>query len=243
MSADEMRALGFAPDSPEIDYGVRWGEERNVRVSFAPHGDGNGGYLYAHDPGADRYLLLAAHTTAERADAAWHELVACSAAPDGYLAFAALDAAPMPIEQANRLLVHCVDREIAAHHDFVASANDAPVRFDAAYAVVVQRSARVAAEDLQIAAARVANPNGAPVVVNYRVRNGSGWTGRVAGASLDSVAMQARRIQDVAVRHGRAVQATSVAQGHTIVAANRVPQLAFIADRPLVPSAAPTLDL
>lgn len=129
------------------------------------------------------------------------------------------------------------------HHYFIASANDAPVRFDAAYAVVVQRSARVAAEDLQFAAARVANPNGAPVVVHYRVLNASGWTGRVAGASLESAATQARRIQDVAVRQGRAVQATSVAQGCTTLAASRVPQLAFLADRPLVPSVAPTLDL
>jgi hypothetical protein len=243
VSADEMRALGFAPGGPEIDYGLRWGEQWNVRVSFAPYGDGVGGYLYAHDRAVDRYLVLAAHTTADRVDAAWHELIACAAGSDGYLAFATLDGAAMPIERADRLLLHCVDRELAAHHDFLASANDEPVRFDAAYAVVVQRSARVAAEDLQIAAARAANPNGAAVMVRYRVLDASAWTGRVAGASLDSAAAQARRIQDVAAGHHRAVQATSVAQGHTTVAASRVPQLAFLAHGPLVPSVVPTLDL
>jgi hypothetical protein len=74
MPADEMPAMGFVRGGPEIDYGMRWGEGRNVRVSFAPHGDCPGGYLYAHDRSADRCLLLAAHTTPDQVGAAWQEL-------------------------------------------------------------------------------------------------------------------------------------------------------------------------
>jgi hypothetical protein len=241
LPADEMRAIGFEPGGPEIDYGMRWGEERNIRVSYALHGDCPGGYLYAHDRDADRYLLLAAHTTPDQVDAVWRELVACTPSPDAYLAFASLDGAAMPVEQAQQLLLHCLDREMSAHHDFVASGTDDPVRVGAAYAVVVQRSARVAAEDLQVEAVRAANPDVEPVVIRYRVLGDSRWTGRVAGEDLDSTAREAERIEALAGRHELALQATSVSQGHATVAATRVPELAFLARRAEVMPAAPTL--
>jgi hypothetical protein len=243
LAADEMRALGFVPGGPEVDFGLRWGERKNIRVSFAPLEGSASGYLYAHDPTLDRYLLLAARTTVDQVDAAWCELLACSASPDGYLALAALDLPDeqVPSELAQQLLLHCVDGEMAAHQDFITSGVDEPVRFDAAYALVVQRSARVAAEDLQIAAVRSANPGSDPVVVRYRVLGESRWTGRIAANCLGSAAEGARQIQEVADRHGLEVQATSVTHGHSVVAAARVPDLGSIAQRAEIPGSAPRL--
>jgi hypothetical protein len=70
-----------------------------------------------------------------------------------------------------------------------------------------------------------------------------GWTGRVAGDCLESAAVEARRVQRVADRHHIAVQATSVTQGHSSVAAARVPELGFIARRADAVPAAPTLSI
>jgi hypothetical protein len=225
--------MGFEAAGPEIDYGMRWGERGDVRVSFAPHGDCTGGYLCAHDRSADRYLLLAAQTTAARVDAAWRELTACTSSPDGYLAFAVLDGrnGPMPLERSRRLVLHCLDREMAAHVDFTASSTDRPARFDLGYAVIVQRAARVAAEDLHIDAVRAASEDREPVLIRYRLLDDSGWTGRMAGTSLESATSNARQVLDVAERHRLAVQATSVTQGHTTVAAARAPELGFAVHR------------
>jgi hypothetical protein len=228
MSGDELRALGFAPSGPEIDYGMGWGEGHDVRVSLAPQAD-RGGFLYAHDRTADRYMLLAAHTTAEQVEAAWQELIACAPCPDAFLAFTALSDAAMPVDQARQLLLDCVEREMAAHQDFIASGVDAPVRVDAAYGVVVQRSARIAAEDLQIDAVRAANPDDDPVIIRYRVLGDSRWTGRVAGADLNSATGEAQQLETVANHHQLTLQATSVSQGHTTVAAARVPELGTLA--------------
>jgi hypothetical protein len=242
ISSDEMRALQFVPAGAEIENGRRWGEQRNIRICFAPHADGHGGYLYAHDASTDRYLLLAAHTTRAQVEAVRRELNGCTATSDGYLALAALDGAALPVEQARGLLLHCVDREMTAHQDFLASSAAEPVRFDAAYAVVVQRSARVAAEELQIDSARAVT-GAAPVVIRYRVPDVAGWTGRVAGECLAAATAEARRIERIAGRHDIAVQATSVNQGHASVAAARVPELGFIAHRAEVPPGAPRLGM
>ena len=90
LSAEQMRAMGFTPGGPEIDYGTTWGERHDVRVSFAPHRDRGDGYLYAHDPGTDRYLILAAQTTPALVEPVWLELLERTASPDGYLALAGL---------------------------------------------------------------------------------------------------------------------------------------------------------
>lgn len=232
----QFRAMGFEPGAPEIDYGMRWGDSRNIRVSFAPYGDRDGGFLYAHDPGTDRDLLLAAHTTPERVDAASRDLTAATASPDGYLAFVSLahDGAstPMTLREAQALLSHCLDRELTAYKGYVTGASDAPTRFDAGFDVIVQRSARVAAEDLLLDAAKAASPDAEPVVVRYRLLEEPGWSGRVAGSDLESACAVMSHAVAVAGRHDLKLQATSVTHGHTTVAAARVPDLALAAVPP-----------
>lgn len=232
----QFRALGFEPGGPEIDYGMCWGETGNVRVSFAPYGDRDGGFLYAHDPRTDQDLLLAAHTTAERVDAAWRELGADTHTPDGYLELASLvDGAapePMPLREAQALLSHCLDRELAAYRQCVAGTSDVPTRFDAVFNVVVQRSARVAAEDLLLDAARAVSPDAEPVIVRYRLLDEPGWTGRAAGPDLESACAMTSHAAAIAGRHELKLQATSVTHGHSTVAAARIPELAFAAHRP-----------
>ena len=227
MPAEELKDLGFTPGGPEIDYGMRWGEQQCVRVSYAPHIEHDDGYLYAYDGAIDRYLVLAAHTTPHAVEAAWRELTACTSAPDAYLAFAALDEQPLPMDQAHDLLLHCVDREFSAYRNFSESIIDAPVRFDAAHAVVVQRAARVAAEQILVASVSVAKPEDAPVVIRYRITDENSWAGRVAGPDLESTADTLRSIDQLGQQHGLTVQATSVTQGHATVAAARVPELDF----------------
>jgi hypothetical protein len=243
LPAAELRAMGFEACGPEIDYGMRWGEHRDIRVSFSPYDGRDDGYLYAHDRSADRYLIVAAHTTAERVDAAWRELNATTSSPDAYLVLASLDHGdrPMPVTQARSLLLHCVDRELAAHHDYVAGGNAGQSRFDTAHSVVVQRSARVAAEDLQLAAVRADIGGGQPVVVRYRILGQSGWVGRVAGSTLESACAETRHVQDTAFRHQLDVQATSLSHGHSIVAAARIRELEFATPEPPAPAIAPQI--
>lgn len=243
MPAEELQALGFTPGGPEIDYGMRWGETRAVRVSFAPYAERDGGYLYAQDRGTGRCLLLASDTTADKVDAAWRELTAATAEPDGYLALAALNEQPLSLQRARELLDDCVAREMTAYRSFVDTDTGGRARFDAAHAVVVQRAARVSAEDLLIDAARAAGDELGPVVVRYRILDESCWTGRVAGTSLEAAAEQTRGIQQAADEHQLRLQATSVTQGNTTISAVRVPELAFAATRPQVVSAAPRLAL
>lgn len=243
MPAEELQARGFAPGGPEIDYGMRWGETRGIRVSFAPYADRDGGYLYAQECGSGRCLLLATNTTADRVDAAWRELTAVTAEPDGYLALAALNEQPLSLDRARELLDDCVAREMGAYRSFVDIDTDGRARFDAAHAVVVQRAARVSAEDLLIDAVHAAGDELGPVVVRYRILDESCWTGRAAGTTLGAAAEQTRSILHTADEHRLKLQATSVTQGNTTISAVRVPELAFAATRPQVVSAAPRLAL
>jgi hypothetical protein len=238
MPTEELQAMGFEPSGPEIDYGMRWGEHRNVRVSFAPH-DESGGYLYAHDSATDQALLLATHTTASRVDAAWQELTASTSSPDGYLALAALDGddAPMPVKQSRELLFHCIDREMDAYTAFTAAGTDVPTRFDLAHALIVKRSARIAAEGLHVDAARAVSEDREPVVIRYRVLAETSWTGRLAATNLDTAASDVRHVLDLAEGHHLTMQPTSVSHGHSTVAAARVPELDFAVHRREPPSA------
>jgi hypothetical protein len=243
MPARELRALGFEPGGPEIDFGMRWGEQQCVRVSFAPYAERDDGYLYAYDRASDRYLVLAEHTTAQAVDAAWRELNACTTAPDAYLALVALDEQPLPIDQAQALLLHCVDREFSAYRDFIQTSNDAPVRVDAAHAVVVQRAARAAAEQILRESVSATRPESAPVIVRYRITEESNWTGRVAALDLDSAAEILRRIDQLGRERDLSIQATSASQGNATVAADRVPELGFARTHGPVIAEAPRLAL
>lgn len=242
-TAEELSALGFSPAGPEIDYGMRWGEHHCVRVSYAPHADQPDGYLYAHDRASDRYLLLAAHTTPQAVDAAWRELNACTTAPDAYVALAALDEQPLPLDQAQALWLHCVDREFKAYRDFAETSSDAPVRVDAAHAVVVQRSARTAAEQILLESASAADPSTAPVVVRYRITDETGWAGRIAATDLSGASENMRKIDQLGRQHGLTVQATSATQGNATVAAARVPELEFASTQAPLATDAPRLAL
>src|SRR5437868_10082516 len=91
MAVGEMHALGFDQVTPEIDYGTSWGEQGQVRVSFAPHADRDGGFLYAYDRAADRYLVLAGQTTPDQVEGVWRELLDRMSMPDGYLVLSVLD--------------------------------------------------------------------------------------------------------------------------------------------------------
>jgi hypothetical protein len=229
MPGAELRDLGFIAAGPEIDYGMRWGEERSVRVSYAPQADLEHGFLYAYDKLRDRYLVLAAHTTPHAVQVAWSELEACTASPDAYLALASLDDRPLTLERARALLLHCLAGEFTAYREFIGTDVSGRVRVDAAHAVVVQRSARVSAEKLMLQSASAANPEGAPVVVRYRVAGERGWVGQVPDTDLNSAVVGMRRVADFARCHDLSVQATSVARGHATVAAARIPELEFVA--------------
>lgn len=241
--ADELRARGFTPAGPEIDYGMRWGQQQCVRVSYAPYADQNEGYLYAYDRASERYLLLATHTTPQAVDAAWRELNACPTAPDAYLAFAALDQQPLAFGDARTLLLHCVDRELSAYREFVDSSSDAPVRIDAAHAVVVQRSARVAAEQILAESAGAACSPESPITVRYRVIEENGWSGRVAAPDLEHGVDLMRSIREIGQQHNLTIQATSATQGNSTVAAARVPELEFACPRAALTADAPRLAL
>jgi hypothetical protein len=247
LPSEQFRAMGFEPGGPEIDYGMRWGERGDIRVSFAPHGDHNGGFLYAHDPATDRCLLLAAHTTADRVGAAWRELISYTVSPDGYLALASLDhdvvAPPMSVGQAQGLLLHCLDRELIAYQDYVIGSDDVPTRGDAAFGVIVQRSARVSAEQLLVDAARAEGTDAEPVVIRYRMLEEPGWSGSVAGVDLESARLATKNLLEVARRHHLTLQATSVTHGHSAVSAARVPELALAATRPSLAANVPTIGI
>jgi hypothetical protein len=240
----QFRAMGFEPGGPEIDCGMRWGDARTVRVSFAPYGGRDDGFLYAHDPSTDRDLLLVAHATLEQVDAAWRELNGTTASTDGYLALASLvqdgTSEPMTLRDAQALLSHCLDREFTAYERYVTGAGDAPTRFDAGFGVIVQRSARVAAEDLLLDTARAASPDAEPVVVRYRLLDEPGWSGRIAGSDLESACTVTSHAIAVAGRHELKLQPTSLTHGNTTVAAARVPELAF-ATMPRRPGVQPTM--
>jgi hypothetical protein len=243
LGAEDLRAMGFTRARPEIDYGMRWGERSDIRVSFVPRGDGEDGFLYAYDRSADRYLLLAAHTTRGRVDAAWRELSAYIDSPDAYLALASLDERPLSVGEARGLLLHCLDRELTTYCGYVTGGSDGPTRFDAAFEVIVQRSARVSAERLLLDAARTASVDAQPAVVRYRLLGERSWSGRVAGVDLDAACAATKDVFDVAHRHQLTLQATSVSQGHATLSAARVPELSFAATRPALAVDAPAVGI
>jgi hypothetical protein len=79
MSPQDWQAMSGAGSGPESDYGMRWGIDQNVRVSYAPFtgaGWEGSGRLYAFEPSSARYALLADVTTQSEVDAAWDWLVA-----------------------------------------------------------------------------------------------------------------------------------------------------------------------
>jgi hypothetical protein len=82
LDVNEMRASGFERGGPEIDYGMRWGERGDVRVSCAPYQGRDHGFVYADDPVANRCLILAAHTTPAQIEGVWHDLVNNTSSPD-----------------------------------------------------------------------------------------------------------------------------------------------------------------
>jgi hypothetical protein len=243
LSAAEFHGLGFEPTRPEIDFGMTWGDHHQVRVSFAPYGDGEDGFLYAYDRSADRYLLLAAHTQADRVQAVWHELLERTAAPDGYLAFAVLDHHDnsMRPDQARSLYWHCVGREFEARAKFAMVGADE--RFGAANAVVIERTAREAAEQLLLGAIAAGYPGTNPVAARYRVLDQHAWTGYVIAQSVPAAAQETQRLINVAARHGFRPQLTAVTQGWTTVSADRIPELEFAAARPTVSLDAPSVGL
>lgn len=243
IDADQLRAEGFVPTGPERDYGMRWGETHAIRVSWAPREDA--GFLYAHNRETDKYLLLADRTTPEQVDGAWRELLRLDGLPDAYLAFAGLQQPiePLPVSEATQLLRHCVEREMNAYRTFADAPSDEPVRMNASVGVVVARAARVAAEQLQIEAIHEAAVDQEPVIIRYWINGRTEWSGRIAGESLSAATCEARYLQQAAERYGLAVQATSVSRGHSVIAAPRVPELAFIAPRAQIPSNAPGIEL
>lgn len=245
ITSDEMRVRGFTATGPEIDYGMRWGDRYNIRVRYVPVGDGTDGYLYAHDRETDRCLVLTERTTLDRYVAAWNELRDLTSSPDAYLVFASLarPLAPLPIVKADDLLRHCLDREMAAYRAFSVAPADEMPQLEFAHALIVERSARVAAEQLQIESARAIAEDNEPVVIRYRIEDRSPWNGRVAGQTLDAAVGNARQLQHVAGSHQLTVRATSVSHGHTVVAAPRVPELKFITHSAPNPSNAPRLEL
>lgn len=91
MSATEWRAPGHDRHAPDIDYGMRWGDHRRIRVSFSPRrNDPDRGSLYAYDATTDRYSLLAADIHATEVDAAWRTTLAADPDPTDYLSFVQL---------------------------------------------------------------------------------------------------------------------------------------------------------
>lgn len=244
LPGDALAALGFTPGGPETDYGMRWGEEHNVRVSFAPHLDREDGFLYARNAVTGRYLLLARHTTVNQAQAAWEEISARTTSPDGYLAFASLDQPNLPLhpKHARALLWHCLDRELGAYRD-IDRAPDGRAHFDATHTLITYRSARVSAENLLHEAIRSDRPGADPVVVRYRIPGRPESTGRLYADDVNAAGREARRLLNLVQRHGLEAQATSVTHGHAAVAASRVPELAFAAVREPASSNAPRLSL
>src|SRR5262249_28514266 len=162
-----------------------WGDNDNVRVSYSPYRDRDGGYLYAYDRSSDRYLLLAAEVSHETVDDASRALTAFAPSGDAYLALASLnyEHGTMPVEQSPALHRHCVERELAVLH-ILTTARDTFAHDIAAHRLVSSRAARQAAEGLL--ADSVRRPAGeAPVFVRYRVLEDNSWDGRLAAVDVE----------------------------------------------------------
>lgn len=52
-------AARYGRDGVDHDFGMRWGERREQRISLRRHPDADRGLLYAYDPTWDEYALLA----------------------------------------------------------------------------------------------------------------------------------------------------------------------------------------
>ena len=57
-------AYGHLPGI-DRDYGMRWGERREQRISLRRTADANGGLLYAYDPTWDEYAVISTHAPAD----------------------------------------------------------------------------------------------------------------------------------------------------------------------------------
>ena len=230
-TADAFAASGWSRVRPEVDFGTRWGESETIRVSFAPFADRPGGFVYAFNRSTDQYLLLAPHTTVNQVEAVWRDLHQHTAAPDAYLLFTVLDHGPGPMNlgTAQEVFLDCLDRELGAYRNYIDGSGSGPERFDAAFQVIVARSARASSEQVLLEAAEATSQDGAPVVVAYRLLGETGWSGRLAGADLEDARSTTRRAFEIAERRMLAFQATSVSHGHTTLSAVRVPGLSFAA--------------
>lgn len=226
MTSDALTQAGFVARGPEIDYGMRWGRTESIRVSFAPTDPHGNGYLYVHDRQSQLYALLAPATTVADVNAAWRAMLDRPVQPNDYVVMADLIAAPVKVAEARTVWQHCVEQEFQARRVHEAAGWNAPERFEVARAVVVARSARVAAEAVVAAALAGGDRTGyGPAVVNYRILGRNDWTGQAAGVDLPDAADQATAVHQAAERHGFAMQATSFRHGQVVVAASRVPEL------------------
>jgi hypothetical protein len=230
MTDSEFAAAGHSPHGPEIDYGMRWGHNNEVRVSFAPTSDNGTGYLYAYDKLRKRCALLCESTTFAEVEAAWRALIDEPVKGNDFLLIAdAVDAASR-IEEAQTVWLHCVEQELAARHDYRAPAGDAEDRFEAGRQIVIAECARAASESVLIEAlSSPGQPFGPPAVVRYQVLEQDNWTGRVAGADLAAAVEAAMQVQKLAECYDFTFQATSMRHGNTVLAAARVPELRELA--------------
>lgn len=204
MSGDELAQLGFALGGPERDYGMRWGQNNTVRVSYAPHADADrsGGFLYAYDKAGDRYALLSPDTTPEEVELTWPYLASVDE-PEGYRRLVQLLARvePMHLDDARELLSHCLDRELGA-----VRARDEPesgplTRPALASHALYGRAARLAAQDLLLDAVAAAEPEQF-LVVEYRATGADNLVGHVASLSPRSAVEDIALVRRIAAEHG-----------------------------------------
>jgi hypothetical protein len=224
MRKDDLAAMGYSAGGVEVDYGMRWGVDKNIRVSYAPYADPerDGGFLYAYEPGSDRYALLRPDTTPEQVDAVWTLTMTRSPiSRASYVELAGLiaDEGQVSTTQAQRTLAQCIDREMAARTAFAELDDAAPDSLDGARQWFLSSQARSAAEALLIDALNVAGgPSTAPFVITYRIGEQSSWTtGRLAAQDWDSLMAAVSELYEIAERHHVAAYAESLSRGrHTV---------------------------
>ncbi len=227
MAADELASLGFAPGGPERDYGQRWGDDHSVRVSYAPHRDPDrtGGYLYAYDKTHDRYALLAADTTSEDVERVWPYLAGVDE-PQGYRNLVELLTRPEPMrtDVAKTLLMHCLDRELAAQRalDSTSRALTSPA---VASHAMYGRAARMAAQDLLLDAVSAVEPEQF-LVIEYRIPYAGNLVGHLATMSPRTAVVDVADVRRLAAHHDYEMAVVNfVHRGMTIdVTADKVPQ-------------------
>lgn len=225
----ELRELGFAPTGPEHDLGQRLGDQATIRVSFAPCGSSDFGYVYAYDAAVDRYAVLAAGATLETVLLAYSHVTADRPTPQGYLALAdTLNNQPdLTLAHPRELWLHCVRAEAHARRDYDYLPADASNRFDAARRVVLARAARTAAEDILLHSLQ-AEPGAGnePVVITYRVTDSGEWTGQVAAPDISEAAFRIVDLARTIAASGYHVHAEQVVHDGNRIPAARLPELA-----------------